>query len=257
MCLKEINSYNANTGDVCPRGYYEYEGNCYEEVPSQESGVLSCVEDFSLKDGNCVRNVYEDAEAEYSCSKGELVKKGDLFMIGISDAEKMVCVDKSNAKPPTLRCLTHNHTMIDGKCANGPKPTINGGCEPGDYLVNGGCYDIDNEDQWVCPSGNIYEKSKGTYVDLCPDTFTFIDPILKGYTCSDDFKLVDNKCVKEEYREVTRERACPSGYNLVNNDRCINTNKVVSKQNGYYCNDNARLVGDKCVIYEEIEAKHN
>ena len=92
---------------------------------------------------------------------------------------------------------------------------------------------------------------------MCPDTFTFIDPILKGYTCSDDFKLVDNKCVKEEYREVTRERACPSGYNLVNNDRCINTNKVVSKQNGYYCNDNARLVGDKCVIYEEIEAKHN
>ena len=89
--------------------------------------------------------------------------------------------------------------MIGGKCANGPAPLINGGCPNGDTVINGGCYTIDDEDQWVCPNGSIYEKSKGTYVDLCPDTFTYREPEIKGYSCNEEFKFVDNKC-KKKYR---------------------------------------------------------
>lgn len=254
-CLKEIERTSATYGDICPRGYYEYNNKCYEEVGILESDKLICNDDFTLKDDKCIREEVVDAEPKYSCSKGELKTKRELFMTG--DAEdSYYCVDKTNAKAPTLRCLTHNHTMINGKCANGPKPTINGGCIEGDYLVNGGCYDIDNEDQWVCPDGNIYEKSKGTYVELCPDTMTYTKPTITGYSCQKDFKLKDNKCVREEKVDAFHERYCKSGYDLVDNDKCINYSNTASKEKGYICTGpDSRLRGNVCVSYKLVDAK--
>lgn len=258
-CVKELGRKAALNGTICPNGFIDENGTCYEEVPVEETDKLLCNEDFKLENDKCVRILTEDAQVEYSCEKGELMKKGDVNPIGASDNDKYYCVDKSTGKPPTLRCLTNpGHIMIAGKCYNGPAPLINGGCPNGDTVMNGGCYSLDNEDQWVCPSGNIYEKSKGTYVELCPDTFTYITPNIKGYSCSEGFKLEDNKCVKNEEMPAEKERVCKTGYTLVDNSRCMNYKKTADKFSGYYCEDQrATLVNNTCIIYEIIEAKHN
>ena len=233
-----------------------YNNKCYEETAVLETGKLICDSEYVLKDKKCIKEEVIAAEPNYICQTGELHKLGDFFPEGDVNHEEVYCVDKTNAKAPTLRCLTHNHTMINGKCANGPKPTINGGCIEGDYLVNGGCYDIDNEDQWVCPDGRIYEKSKGTYVELCPDTFKYTKPTTNGYKCNEGFKLKDNKCVRTEKIDPHHERYCPDGYSLINNDKCINYSNIANKQDGYVCpKDTMKLRGNKCIDYEMIEAK--
>ena len=257
-CFKEISKEPASKGNVCPRGYSEYEGICYEEVGIEEKEESICVDAFSLKEDKCVLTETIDSEIEYKCNTGELMKKGDVNPIGSKDNDKYYCIDKSTGKAPTLRCLTNSgHIMIGGVCYNGPAPLINGGCPGSDVVVNGWCYSKDTYDQYVCPDGNIYEKSKDTYVSLCPDTFTYTEPEIKGYKCSDGFKLEDKKCIKEHIQDVLHERYCKDGYTLVNNDRCINMNNTIEKQDGYVCSDNSILEGNMCITYEIIKAKQN
>ena len=256
FCLKEIRREKSTSGMVCPNNYREYNGICYEDTALLEKDdSYVCFPEFTLVGNKCVRTETVNATGNYSCTKGELFKKGDLWTIGIPDSEKMVCVDKSTGKAPTLRCLTINHTMINGKCAVGPKPTINGGCIEGDSLVNGGCYTIDDGDQLVCPNGNIYSKSQNAVPELCPDTLTYLKPKVDSYSCPSGYSLRDNKCIKEETVEPQKERYCPSGYTLINNEMCINYNKTTAKVNGMVCNgENTRLIGNSCVVYEIKEA---
>lgn len=259
FCEKEIERKNALTGNVCPINYFDYKEKCYKETPIEETNNYLCNEGSTLEGDKCIRTEIVPAQLEYTCDKGELMKKGDVNPIGASDNDKLYCIDKSTGKAPTLRCLTSSyHTIIGGKCYNGPAPTINGGCPNGDTLLNGGCYSKDNEDQYVCPNGNIYEKSKGTYVELCPDTFTYTEPKIKGYKCENDFELKDKKCIKKEEEQAQRERTCPTSYTLIDNFKCINYNDVKNKENRLYCEDDrARLEDTSCVIYDIVEAKHN
>ena len=144
--------------------------------------------------------------------------------------------------------------MINGKCADGPKPTINGKCEAGDYLVNGGCYTMDKGDQWVCPNGDIYEKSKGTYTELCPDTFKYT-AATGSYSCEQDYTLKGNKCVKEIEENARPKRTCISGYTLIDGDRCIDYTDTKEFIDGYYCDShNSKLKDNQCIIIETIEA---
>lgn len=258
-CLKEISRDAAKTGNVCPLGYYDYLGKCYEEVGIEETGNYYCNSDYTLKNEKCTKTITIEAEKDYYCEKGELLKKGDVNPIGSPDNDTYYCIDKSTGKVPVLRCLNNKgHIMINGKCYNGPAPTINGGCPNGDTLRNGKCYSLDSYDQYECPNGNIYEKSKDTFIELCPDTFTYIKPVIKGYFCKDEYELMNNKCVKEDVIDAFPERKCPSNYTLVNNDKCINYNKTTSKENGYYClDDRARLNGNECIIYDIKEANHS
>ena len=168
-----------------------------------------------------------------------------------------VCVDKENLSKPKLRCLTINHIMIGGECYVGPAPTINGGCPNGDKLVGGGCYSKDDGDQWVCPNGSIYEKSKETVPTYCATKYTSAK--VSEYKCENsNAVLKDNKCVITEKEDPQNERTCPNGYNLVENSKCINYNKTTSKENGYICEkENTRLENDECITYEMIKAKHN
>ncbi len=255
FCEKESNRYEASTGNVCPDWYVEYKGKCYQEVPFEETDKLVCNNGFNLEGEECVREETINAEAQYHCDKGELMRKGDVYVIGSKDNDKMYCVDKSTGKKPTLRCLLNSgHIMINGKCYNGPAPTINGGCPNGDTLRGGWCYSLDNEDQWQCPNGFIYEKSKGTYVELCPDTFTYIEPTITGYKCPDGYTLNDKKCIKRETEKAQKERVCPDGYKMIEFDRCIN-DKTADKVSGYYCTGEGRLENNVCVVYESIPAK--
>ena len=259
FCLKKIGEEESKEGLVCPRETREYNGTCYKEVGSEETDKLICRDEFILQDKKCVREEIINAEPEYTCTTGELHRKSDFYMIGISDAEEYYCVDKSTGEAPTLRCLTNpGHIMIGDKCANGPAPLINGGCPNGDTAINGWCYSIDDEDQWVCPDGNIYEKSKNTYVELCPDTLTYTKPTISGYKCTDDrYKLKDNKCILKEEEPAEKERICPSGYTKTESG-CLDLTKKIDKEQGLVCNkDNMRLQKGKCIIYEIIEAKQS
>ncbi|MBQ6477035.1 MAG: hypothetical protein IJI43_01180 [Bacilli bacterium] len=130
-------------------------------------------------------------------------------------------------------------------------------CPNGDSLIGGGCYSIDDGDQWVCPNGSIYEKSKDTMVELCPDTFTYT--IAKGnYSCSEDYTLSGNRCIKKVIEDAFKKHTCPSGYSKLDNGRCINYNKTTDFVDGYVCDkENTRIRGNKCIVLEIIEAKQS
>lgn len=256
-CVREIGKQAAISGEVCPNGYYDYNGTCYEETPSYETDKLSCRNEFTLEGNKCIRMITMNAEGDYTCDKGELEIDPSRVGKGI---ETPTCVDKSKAQKPKLRCLYNpGHIMIDGKCYNGPAPLINGGCPGADRVINGGCYSLDDEDQWQCPDGSILEKSKGTYEELCKDTFTYSNPKIVGYHCaSSDFTLKNDKCIKEEREPAEHEYKCKSNYTLVNHDRCINKNKTANKEFGYICDmPDSKLKGNECILLERVEAKHN
>ena len=261
QCLKEIERVQAKQGKVCSEGYYEYNGKCYEEKPIEDTDNLKCRDGYTLKDNKCYRTeTFAATPDKQTCSKGQLKKKSDigLAVLGSGD-DAYVCADMSSAKEPVLRCLYNTgHIMINGKCYNGPAPTINGGCPNGDTLRNGWCYSLDTYDQYQCPDGRIYEKSKGSVPKYCPDTIKTTSPIVSSYTCPEGSTLNGSKCNRELLEEAERERACPTGFNKVNNDRCININNTKEKQDGYVCEqDNSRLKGTTCIIYEIVEAKRN
>ena len=67
-CLREKERVSATSGEVCPRGYAEHEGKCYEEIRSVESNNYICNEDLKLIDNICVMNEVTDAFG--NCSSG-------------------------------------------------------------------------------------------------------------------------------------------------------------------------------------------
>ena len=256
FCERDKASHEARKSLVCPEGYVDNNNNCYKEGSSKETDKLICTSGFTLINNECINESIIEREPVYHCDKGELLRKGDVNPVGSKDNDKMYCVDKSTGKPPTLRCLRNpGHIMINGKCYNGPAPTIKGGCPNGDTLRGGKCYSLDNEDQYVCPSGNIYEKSKGTYVTLCPDTFTYINPTITGYKCPDGYTEQDKKCYRKEVVDPMREKICLEGKLIKDRGRCI-TDETTKMVDGYVCdNPNERLEGSKCIETERVPAK--
>ena len=254
-CVKEVRREKAIKGIVCPVEYYEYKGKCYKEVGSLESDKLICDNNYKLEEDNmCHHSDILDSIKEYECEVGELITDPVGLKRGVKTP---VCVDKSKAKAPTLRCLLQPHKIINGKCYVGPAPVINGGCPNNDKLVGKGCYSKDPEDQWQCPNGDIYEKSKGSYVELCPDTFKYSTPTIKSYSCNEGYVLKDTKCIKEDIIKPFHERYCPDGYNEVDGGRCIDMNDIKEKQDGYKCEeDSSRLDNDTCIIFEYMDVQN-
>ena len=102
-------------------------------------------------------------------------------------------------------------------------------------------------------------KQYSSRSEYCENSIKYIDPTISEYKCEDkNAKLDGNKCILEEIEPANHKRICPSGYTLVDNDRCINYDNTQNKISGYSCEDNnSKLVNDTCIIYEIIEAKHN
>ena len=259
FCIKEIKREPAEYGKVCPNEYREYNNKCYEETPSIELEEYECADkERTLKDGKCYMKEYIDATPHFTCEKGDLVQRGWAKYRKVrdnGDSEQYLCEDKSEAEAPILRCLYNKgHIMINGKCYNGPAPVINGGCPNGDTLRNGWCYSKDNEDQWQCPDGDIYEKSKGTYEPLCPDTFKYT--VASGYySCEEGYTLEGKKCTREVVEDAFHKRTCSQGYTMTESG-CLNLNKTTDYTNGYYCSKEfTRLRNDMCITVEEKNAK--
>lgn len=261
FCLREKERIQASDGKVCPSGYYEVDGKCYEETAVIDTDELLCNEGFELENGKCTLTEVVDAMPnKYSCTTGELVKASDYSISQIyTDTAEYVCIDKSLGEAPVLRCLYNpGHIMIDGKCYNGPAPLIGGGCPGSDKAINGGCYSLDDEDQWQCPNGSIYHKSRGGVPKLCPDTLKVTKATVTEYRCDGDFKLQGDKCILERVEDPHHNRICPKDYTKTEDDKCINYEKPANKEDGFVCNwENSRLKGNICIIYEIIEAKHN
>ena len=261
FCLKEKERITASNGEVCPQEYYEIDGKCYGETAVIDTDELLCNEGFKLENGKCFLNEVTDAiPNKYSCTTGELAKTSDygLAPIDTNNAE-YVCIDKSSGQAPVLRCLYNpGHIMIGDKCYNGPAPLINGGCPGADLAISGWCYSLDDEDQWQCPNGSIYHKSKGGVPVLCPDTLKVSKATVTEYRCEGDFTLQGDKCILERIEDPRHKRVCPVGYTKTEDDRCINYEKTANKEDGFICNqENSRLNGNTCIIYEIVEVKRS
>ena len=263
FCLKEIERKQADNGMVCKEGYYEYNGKCYEEVRSEEGDKLICRDDFTLNGTECSRTIKIDAEpTKYSCQKGDAKT---MLELGLTDsnagnANNIVCVDYSNATHPVTPCELPASDPTErmssgGRCYWHRAPVIAEGC-PGKIQVAGECWD-DATNVYIC-AGYRDGKQYSSKSEYCEHSIKYIDPVVTEYKCPDDYKLNGSKCEKEEKEDAWHERVCPSGYSLVHNDRCINYNKITSKESGFVCNqENSKLKGNICIIYEIIEAKHN
>jgi hypothetical protein len=259
-CLKEVERINASKGDVCPRNYYEYKGKCYEEVPIEHTDKLTCNKEFKLVDNKCVRTITMNAiAAKTECKSGtEMTRyKAGLTSKNAGDANEKVCVDTSHATHPISPCETHDgteYTVVGGKCYWHRAPVIASGC-PGKIQVNGMCWD-DASNILIC-EGNRDGKQYSSRSDYCEGSIKMVQPSVTEYKCEEGFTLKGTKCTKEEKEDAFNILECPNGYTQVNNDRCINTNNIKAKEDGYKCpDDRMRLKGTSCITYEEIEAIH-
>jgi len=237
FCIKEIGREAAEYGRVCPEGYREYKNKCYAETPSIELEEYECGDKEKTLVGNkCIFKEVIDAIPHFTCEKGDLVERGRAKYRKVrdnGDPLQYLCEDKSEAQAPKLRCLyNQGHIMINGKCYNGPAPTINGGC----------------------PNGDIYEKSKSTFEPLCPYTFKYT--VASGYySCEEGYTLEGRKCARDKIEDAWHKRTCQSGYTMTESG-CLNLNKSTNYIDEYYCTrEFARLRNNTCIIVEEKDVK--
>lgn len=238
-CLKEINRTQALQGNVCPDGYTEYEGKCYEEVGAIETNNYLCSDGLKLINDNCISEKTSNAlgkcdSGDYEPISGFCIKK-EL----IGDAEEF------------CRLTPATDILMNHRCY-GPKPILNGGCANNDKIINGKCVDLDvyYESDYRCKTGDLESDNK---------CYRKVKEKPTSYYCDGNGELNGTKCVIRHTEKPQKERTCPSGYTPVDDgSRCLNFNKTASKENGYYCEqDNSRLDNKTCIIYEMVEAKSN
>lgn len=261
-CVKELGRKPALNGTICPNGFVDEDGICYEEVAVEETGNLICRDEFTLEGNECIRKRTVDAVVtSYTCPQGEVRTKAEVgdAPYNSGPANDPVCIDPSKITHPVTPCGLPasdptERMSAGGRCYWHRAPVIAEGC-PGKIQVNGFCWD-DATNVYLCPNSknsNTRSKDDNCYVVLN------VKPIPDGYKCDEeDMKLEGTKCIKEEKEPAESEHICKTGYTLVNNSRCMNYKKTVEKFSGYYCEDQrATLVDDTCVLIERIEAKHN
>ena len=244
-CYKEKERIAASNGLICPSGYNEYKGKCYEEVGFIESDKSICREGFKLVDNECISESTYEAFAV--CDNG-------VFHDGYCEIEKYY----GDAKE-YCRITPGEDLLYNGRCL-GRKPTINGKCLNNDKLINGYCYDTSPSSgykaDWVCPDGKFITNPDGSLMYEDKKCYKKTKEKPSSYYCNENDTLDGVKCISKVVEDVRKQIVCPSGYTLVNNDRCINYKKTAKKENGLVCNgENVRLVENTCIIYEKIEAK--
>ena len=241
LCYKEVDRKSANNGNVCPSGYMEYNGKCYEETASIEGEKLICAEEFELKEGKCIKSSNYKPVGE--CANGVLI------------SDENICKEQEYVGYGREYCRDSGRTLYEHKCL-ATKPSVNGGCLNGDMYYNGKCVNTRDDyyiSDWECPDGSYTynDENRGKcYKDKKTTRPT--------YKCDEGFVLENNLCVRTEIIKPKKEKSCPSGYTLVNDNMCLNYNKTANKIDGFVCEgENTKLIGKECIIYDVIEAKHN
>ena len=261
-CIKEIKRISPTDGKVCPKEYYEYNGKCYEETEIEETNNLVCRDEFNLENNECIRRISVPAvPVSYTCSVGEVRTKAEVgdAPYNSGPANDPVCIDPSSITHPVNVCELPasdptERMSYGGKCYWHRAPVIAEGC-PGKIQVNGSCWD-DATNIYLCPNSN--NSNTKTKDDYCYVILNNIKPTPNSYKCDDDMTLNGDNCIKEEKEDAMHERFCKEGYTLLENDRCINFNETVDKENGLVCEgEDTKLKGNTCIVYEKIEAMHN
>ena len=242
-CLKESKRIKAKTGNVCPNGYEDYNGTCYERVDGTITDNLKCREG-TLEGKICynktIYNATPDCDEEYDGGLDKCVHK-----TYIGEAEEYCRITPGED-------LLYNHRCL------GRKPTINGGCLGSDVVIGGWCYDTSAssgyEADWKCEyNGEMWllgpDEEHKCYAREYSD--------VTSYHCEGEGKLEGKECIIEHKEPAYNERICPEGYTTVNMDICINLNKSASYENGLICDyPFSKIIDDTCIIYEAIEAKN-
>ena len=254
FCIKELRREPLKDGQVCPEGYFEQDGKCYEQAEGTTTEKLVCNREWVLEDGKCYyRETVNAIAAKMECIKGVEKTKGELEG---TDSDEKVCVDLSKATHPVSPCEANDgteYTRANGKCYWHKAPVIASGC-PGKIKVNGFCWD-DASNVLICKGyrdGRRY-KSRDEY---CEHSIKIIEPTVTEYRCDGDFILEGNKCKREIVEDPHNEKICPSGYTLLDSGHCINKKKTVNKTNGKYCeNPNSKVENNECIIYDIIPVR--
>ena len=260
-CIKETTSKAASTGEVCPKNYYEYKGKCYEERGVHDTGNFYCDKEYELDGTDCIKKNYIKAVvAEYTCPKGLVKTKGEVgaASYGSGPARDVVCVDADNITHPVTVCNLPKSDPTErmsygGKCYWHRAPVIASGC-PGKKQVKGFCWD-DASGVYLCPNG--YNSNTRSKDDNCYKVLKNVKPVASSYKCDNEEMILEgDKCLFIERKGAYPERTCDEGFTLIDNDKCINLNKIASKEKGYVCEGkDVKLKGNECVFYERIEAK--
>ena len=245
-CLKEKERIPASNGEVCPRGYAEYKGKCYEETAAIETNNYICNDEFKLVDNKCISEGTYDATG--ICEKGEY-KDGYCKIKEYYGDAKEYC-----------RITPSTDLLYNGRCL-GRKPTINGKCLGSDKLIGGYCYDTSPSSgykaDWVCPDGNFITNPDGSLMYEDKKCYHESQTNPTSYYCEGEGVLDGKKCKTKTVENAIKEIKCPNGYIAIDDgSRCLNLNNTKNKENGLVCNqDNARLRGNDCIVYEMVEAK--
>ena len=199
------------------------------------------------------------------CSNGQTLKEGKCVGELITDAKSKCEVGEYN--PTTDKCETLIYVSEGTKVCGGddpriseqgtctyPKPMINGGCLENDVVINGWCYNMidggNNYPDLICPSGS--KEANGSNGRACYQVQQ-TEPI---YYCNDLEKLDGKKCISNNPTEPEHKLTCNEGYTLYLDRMCVDYNNKTQLIDGYICNnERERLEDNKCITYEEIEAK--
>ena len=244
MCLKEKQRIKATKGDICPNGYNEYNGICYERIEGTITNNLKCRENYTLEGNTCIEKRITDAIADceeaYDFGLEKCVKK-----TYVGEAEEYCRITPGED-------LLYNHRCL------GRKPTINGGCLGSDVVIDGWCYDTSAnsgyEPDWICQNNGDIEFLDPSEDHKCY-TKEYTDP--KRYYCEGNAKLEDKKCIDINKELAFQEHICPEGYTKLEDETCINFNNTIDKEQGYICNEPfSKIINNTCIIYDAIEANH-
>jgi len=244
-CLKEIKRVDAISSKVCPDASYEYNGSCYEESPSKKGTKDICHNNLKLVDGNCIME--DIIESVPNCGENNY------------DFEQDKCIELVYVEDGIEFCRDPGRTLYEHKCL-ATKPTINGGCLGSDALIGGNCVNLVDDyymAEWKCSNGEVLSSDNGSlkYGDTKCYEKKYVD--VEKRECPEDYKLQGTKCYLKRVEKPMKERICDSGLTKVDNERCINLNKTVEREDGYICTDKeARLENNKCISYEAKAAKH-
>ena len=262
-CIKEIETVAAKTGEICPHDYLDYEGTCYETSRIEDTDTLLCRDEYNLEGKECIKNTVIDAVVTgYSCPVGEVRTRGEIGEAPYESgpAKETVCVDSENITHPVTICELPasdptERISYGGRCYWHRAPVIESGC-PGKIEVDGFCWD-DASGIYLCP--NNYNSNPRTADDNCYVVLDGVYPVPSSYRCDEeDMVLEGDKCVRVEKEEAFNKRKCSDGYTLIENDKCLNFDKTAPKEEGYVCEEeNSRLNGNKCIIYDMVLAKKN
>ena len=235
LCEKIVREEKPQEGKTCPEGYEDADGQC--KKIGQFKDELYCENDLTLKDDKCSGEVAVAADPK--CTNG-------TYNSNTGKCESLEYINAGTKACNNTGFDPADKMMSNGKCSRG-KPVLPEGC-PDAVEIDGWCYNSsgDYDPTVTCSSGTYRDGSngKGCY------NVTTVDA---GYTCSQG-TLKGNKCMVNKETKALTKHGCEEGYTLYQNKVCVSNTETKEYTVGLTCPEEARLVEERCVFYETVEA---